>query len=287
MKQTTYLYKDELETIEKSLQTDEIYYIQGQNSIFVPELQTRYVDITCTREWPNLDGEVVLMTPGEAARTELKRHYPDLNMRYTKRSFPLLDINPPMFYRGQYYGELFYADICGAYHSIYRHLTIDCVWPRGIGEFPLRPVADRLAIWKVARNSLIGVTRSHLMTGVKGHYVKDVKFHNPYFNPALWRTVQAVLHDIATLAISNGAIYIATDGYIFRQARAYDRFTRVLEDIGFELHKGSGDGSIQGWGNYNINGFKSTKRSNQSFGRLDNINSDGRSLKWLAKIIGK
>lgn len=286
MKKTIYLLRDGLTQQMEHCQREEIYYIEGNDSIFVPAENTRYVDKTACREWPDLDGEMVLMTPGEAARTELKRYYPDVNFRARKSDFKLLDISPPILFSGrQYHGHLWYVDLAGAYASIYRNLTLDCCWPRGYGDLLLKPVAQRLWNWKVARNSVVGVTRGYQMTGVKGRSVKAVNFHNPFFNPALWHTIQRVLHGIAGLAIRNGAIYVSTDCYIFNNARGYSRVVNYLEGLDFNLHKGDGDGDIRGWGSYSIEGVKGTARLQETNNHIDNIADDKETLKWYEKTV--
>lgn len=286
MKKTTYLLRDELNQFSDSLQKSETYYVLGTDSIYVPSLNTRFVDKTVCREWPDRDGVMVEMTPGEAARTELKRYYPDANMRARKSDFKLLDITPPMLFSGhQYHGHLWYIDLAGAYASIYRNLTLDCCWPRGSGTMPLRVVADRLWHWKVARNSVVGVTRAHTMTGVKGKYAKEVKFHNPFFNPALWRTIQAVLHGLAALAVRNSAIYVNTDCYIMTNARGYARVVEFLQGLDFNLHLGDGDGSIRGWSSYSIDGVKGTTRQQITDTKINNLVDDRETLQWYQKMV--
>lgn len=286
MNTVKYLMPDELEVICQAFQADNTYYILGTDSVFCPQLKTRYVDKTSTEEWPNLDGEVVLMTAGECARTELKRFYPDCNFRARKSDFKLLDIAPPMYFTGkQYHGPLYYYDLVGAYSSIYRWLTLDCCWPRGDGEMPLMRVADRLKGWKKARNSLVGVTRAYTMVGVKGQHQKEVRFHNPFFNAHLWRTIQAVLHDIASVALRRGAFYISTDCAMFPNRKGYQDTCALLEGTGFELHKGEGEGDIRGWGSYSISGFRGTARTQVTDTPLNNIQADERTLPWFKKLI--
>lgn len=284
-KKTIALEGSELEKVIRQLVIDKTYYISGSNSIYVPELNTRYINEDTAREWPDIDGEVVLMTPGEAARTELKRLYPDLNNRVRKSEFKLLDISQPMYFKGERYtGELYYYDIVAAYPSIYRWLTADCVWPRGEGQYPLFQIADRLWPWKAARSSLVGISRSHEMLGCKGKTCKWVSYHNPLFNPALWHTVLQILHDIAAYAIGNGAIYISTDCGIFTRERDYRRVVSRLEET-FELHKLQGDGRIDGWGNYSLPG-KKTRATNESRTAIFNVQGEkGETYRWLKKII--
>lgn len=282
-----YLLPDALEEVRRVLGREETYYLEGTDSIFVPSLNTRYVDQTRCEEWPDIDGVVRSMTAGEIARTELERAFPNTNLRARKSDFKLLDISQPMYYQGQYHGPMYYVDLRGAYASIYRWLTLDVVWPRGMGEMPLAPVAARLWDNKRARNSLVGTTRNHEQLAIKGRKCWYVHFHNRYFNPALWHTVLTVLHDIAGIALKNGAIYVSTDCYIFKKSRPFVHFCDYLHDaLQFDLHVYTGDGHIWGWGSYELPGRK--KEHRETFQRIAKVQKgNGETVRWIQRYISK
>lgn len=287
MKKNIYLYPDGMENSRKDFQDKGVYFIDSINSLFVPSLNTTYIDVNACQEWANLEGEVVLMTPGMAARTELKRYYPNVNLRARKSDFQLLDISPPAYWLGKpiYAKELYYYDLTAAYHQIYKHLTLDIAFPRGIGEYTLRPIADRLEQWKAARNSLVGITRGHTLTAVKGNKASIIKYHNPYFSPGLWGTIQHVLHDIAHHAVKLGCVYIGTDCYIFNTRRKSDYFREYLITFQMDYHAQSGPGEVTGWGSYQIEGGRKTNRRAVTTTILNNIVGErSATLKWLLKI---
>lgn len=247
------------------LQVRNIWFIAGINSLYVPSKGLKYLMVTnkkgekICRDWPDLDGEMVLMSPGEAARTELKREFPDLTRVGWQRShIALLDARWPMYCvgpvqspRGQY------IDLKGAYHTIYSRLWLDVSFPNGYGTLSLDKIAQRLAEWKGARNSLIGVIRSRDATGVRGFKTIPMQTTNPYLSPGLWSQVQAVLNDVARYAVKLGAVYVATDGYIFPSYKQAERMEEQLFNWGFPYRTVKGDIDIKGWGCYRV-GSKQT-----------------------------
>jgi hypothetical protein len=225
------------------------------------------------------------MTPSEAARAEIVRHYPTYNNRVRKETFKLLDIAPPMFYSGPRTGELFYLDLKGAYVQIYQHLWLDQAYPRAMCEYPLWSIAQRLKDWKAARNGLIGLTRSHELYMVNGPRTYFQKYHNRYFNPHLWRQLQGILHSFAEYARQNGAIYIATDCYIFHNVVGFIKMEDMLKSLKMEVHRGHNDGAIYGWGSYSIPGVKSTKMVRRTTQRLNNLEGDYKDLEWFTMLV--
>lgn len=285
MKKIVELYKDELEQKKAELRAAEVYYIFGEHSIFVPKLATTFVDRSSLMQWPDIYGEYQPMTPGQAARMELRRAFPYVRLRARKSDFTLLDIAPPMYFSGQRQGELWYFDLVSAYWQLYRKLWLDVAWPRGTGIFSLYNVARRLQDWKPARNSIVGISRSHSLTAMKNGKLVMVATYNPYFNPALWHTIQNVLHEIATYALYRGAIYIATDCYIFRNLPRALEFRRFLEDYHLVYRLEQGDGHIRGWGSYKV-GSRATKRTIDTDRKINNIvkMKERTTLEWLKKV---
>lgn len=284
-KKKKFLYRDELNEKEKWLRDHGIYFILGHDSIYVPSERTSYIDVTQTELWPDLQGEVVTMTASEAARVELERVYPWWTSRVRKTEFSLLDISPPMFYDGRVrHQDLWYCDLKGAYYQVYRKLYLDQCWPRGIGELPLLEVADRLRNWKRARNSLIGLTRSHTLIAAEGWKDREVKFHNKYFQPHLWAAVQHVLHSISAQAIARGCVYSNVDSYIFPRLKYWLTFKAILDRYGFEYHTQEGEGYIRAFGEYKV-GSKKAGTSGRVATQLLKVNRIDRStLKWMEVI---
>lgn len=285
MKTKKFLFRDELIEKEKWLRDHKVYFILGHDSIFVPSEKASYIDVTLCQEWPDLDGVMETMTASEAARTELQRVYPYWTSRVRKTEFSLLDVSPPMFYDGRVrHQDLWYCDLAGAYYQVYRKLFLDQCWPRGIGELPLLEVADRLKNWKRARNSLIGLTRSHSLIAAEGYHDREVKFHNKYFQPHLWASVQYVLHTLAAQAIARGCIYSNVDSYIFPKRRYWLTFKALLDGYGFTYHQEEGEGYIRAWGEYRV-GKKKAGTSGRVAAPLNKVERlDRRTVKWMEAI---
>lgn len=251
-----YIEPKELREVMTHLERNCTYYIAGSSSIYVPAYRCKYIDKFQCKPWTDLDGLRIDMPPGEAARTELKREWPNLKrVGWNKRQVVLFDKRPPMHYGGTYQGRATYVDLSGAYHQIYSKIWLDVCWPRGLhGRLPLRAVAERLSVWKAARNAIVGISRSRTAIGVKGRRRKELYMKNHYLSPALWATVQDVLHWIAAEALARGAIYVNTDGYIFPLSMdGCDEFMLFLIDNGFEFKiKAQGEADIRSWNAYAV-----------------------------------
>lgn len=203
------------------------------------------------RFWLNLEGQQVLMSPGEAARVELERAFPKLKrVGWNAAQLPLFDWRWPMLFTGPQKGKGCYVDLVGAYHQLYKRLWLDCAFPCGYGTLDLWPVAQQLMSWKSARNALVGICRSREVMGVKGFKTVALVTSNPYLSPNLWATIQAILNEIAFFAESLGACYIATDGYIFPEVSQANLFKERLYDWGLGFRSTTGSFDIRAWGSY-------------------------------------
>lgn len=246
--------------IRTYLQSREIYYIAGHTSIFVPSRQEKYIlshrkdGTPVARIWPNGGGEKILMSPGEAARTELERAFPSLTrIGWRADNIKQLDWRSPMLFNGPYKGKGVYIDIKSAYWQIYRKLWLDVAFPCGYGRLDLSPVAESLKDWKAARNAVVGISRSRQATGVKGLKTVNLSTVNPFLSPGLWATVQAILNALAFEAERFGAIYVATDGYIFPVWSNVWEFQEYLYNLGIDYRQVSGDVNIKAFGAYRVN----------------------------------
>lgn len=254
-----FLEHDKFRLMRLFLQSREIYFIAGTNSLTVPSRQEKYIMFNrpdgshICRYWIDENGEQYLMTPGEAARAELARAFPGLRrVGWQASTLSLLDWRWPMLFTGPYEGKAVYIDLKGAYHQIYSRLWLDVAFPAGYGTLSLASVADRLAEWKPARNSIVGITASREIHGVKGTRTYVLHAKNPYLSPHLWATVQSILNEIAFKAESLGAIYIATDGYIFPEEARYWEFEEFLIDFGLKYRVLRGKSEIKNWGCYRV-----------------------------------
>lgn len=255
---------------------DSVGYMGGSYGVYVPTLQTKYLDETHLREWPDAEGNVILMTPSEVARVELKRHFPGVRrIGWPKKMIALLDYRPPIAYLRPFRGSGYHYDLVGAYWQIYRRLWLDIGYPTGFGHLDLMPMATRLERDKLARNAIIGIIRARGTRFVKGRTHKILGSKNNYLSPPLWAQIQAILNEIAYTAIEFGAIYIATDGYIFPDMPAGDEyaFEKFLNAFGFSFRRAYGQVNIRGWGSYST-ALKTTKLfSNGKIGGQKTFNS--------------
>ncbi len=244
-------FKEVLAALIKS----EVYFIAGAVTLYVPSTRTKYLLQKACKLWPTETGEIIYMPPGEAARTELKKAFPDIKrIGWAKKHIVLFDKRPPLMYSGEKRGEMTYVDLKGAYHQIYGRLWLDAPYPRGLmGRYPLRGVANELETWKAARNSVIGISRNRHVTAMRGKKRIQLSVKNLYLSPFLWGTVQEILHWIAGEAITRGAIYVNTDGYIFNSTANSDSFFQFLLDNNLVATiRTMGEGHIAGWNKYRI-----------------------------------
>lgn len=276
------------------MRREETYYIAGSNSVYVPSAKTKYTDISVCKLWEDLEGQTRQMTPGEAARTEMMREWPLMKkVGWFSRHVELLDKRPPMHYSGPQVGSLIYIDLDSAYHQLYARMWLDQPWPRGYyGRYPLSDVADRLANWKAARNSLVGIARSRGGVAYRGNKRIALSFKNRFLSPCLWATIQDLLHVIAGKAVELGAVYVNTDGYMFHAdpPEFYEEFMIFLSENEFRWSvRSQGQGEVVSWNNYRV-GETRTKANKllltQKSKEFTNVNpqSEARWLDWWSNV---
>ena len=231
------------------------YFVAGNNSLWVPSTQSKIMDASVVKQWPTLDGELVPMTPGEAARTELMREFPGhKRVGWSKGHIKQFDWRPPLYCNPAGPGKYVCIDLTSAYHQIYQYLWLNTPFPLGRGTMPLFNVGQRLERWKSARNALVGICRSRHGTAYKNGRRIEISTRNAWLSPGLWATIQAVLNEIACKAVTVGAVYVNTDGYIFPvESPGWDLFENWLEKNGFNWSvRAQGRGEIAGWSCYKV-----------------------------------
>jgi len=286
----------ELADVMSHLKAEKTYFIAGTHSIYVPKGRVRYIDKSVCKPWLGLDGQYRLHSPGEAARTELIREWPDLKrVGWPGGAIKLLNWRSPMFYSGPHVGPMIYIDLVGAYSQIYEKLFLDTSFPRGYyGQWALGAVADRLKVWKSARNALIGIARSTEAVAYRGTARIRLKTKNRFLSPGLWATVQAILHWIADEAIKNGAIYANVDGYILPTVawEFVENFLFFLSDhdILWSI-RDQGPGEIVTWNNYRVGSTRTQAyklnltHKSRSFTNVTNCDGEKWATYW--RNIGK
>lgn len=275
----------QLMTMKNWLKRDNKTFVEGQDSLYCLNSKIKYILKDNCAVWTNLKGETFLMTPGEIARVELERAFGRSTRLPGGKRLNLLDVKPPRYWDKEVYEDcdLFYTDLNAAYWQCWRLLTLDCVWPRGMGEAGMLEMADRLKDNKPARNAISGITMAHeTRMFVNGEFTTQ-PFYNPWFNPAIWAHLQAFVHEVAVKAIACGAVYIATDGYFFKDCFEWLKFNTWLDDNGLAYKTENGRGYLTSWGSYKV-GEKKTKRKHYN-SVLDHTNIVPQSgmVKWMQK----
>ena len=286
----------EFKTVRHNLHNEGAYFVGGSNSVYVPSHKAKYLmwDETTNNlvDWPDEGGEVVKMTFGEAARTELKREWPELKrVGWPARLISLFDKTPPFACLCQYSGEVFHFDLIGAYWQIYRELWLDVAYPRGMGRKGLYELSCRVGRHKGVRNAVMGAIRARYASAWHGWQYSRLTVKNNFLSPCLWATVMDILHELAGLAIDCGAIYVATDGFIIPAglSGAAESFSEVLSGFGLEYRVNVADCRIIGWGNYRVGEKKTASFSRglwPEFKQVMNVNYTGgnKTLDFLAKV---
>lgn len=280
-----YFDYNQLLTMKGWLKREGKTFIEGQDSLYVLNSKTKYILNTNTTVWTDLKGNTMLMTPGEVARVELERAFGRSLDLPEKRRLSLLDVKPPRYWDGVVYEDcdLFYTDLNAAYWQCWRLLTLDCVYPRGMGQASMFEMGERLKDYKPGRNAIAGITMSHEARMYHNGEFSAKPFYNPWFNPAIWAHLQAFVHEVAVKAISCGAVYIATDGYFFTDWLNWQKFNNWLGDNDLAYKTESGEGYLTSWGSYKV-GSKQTKRKKYD-AVMDHTNIVPHSgmVKWMLK----
>jgi hypothetical protein len=224
---------------------------------------------TCQQEkWKILQSKNAISTPaGWASPAELARNY--ITIKYPKRRRVTTDqyheiMKPrsqPLLAHPGTYGDCVYLDLKSAYWSILKVIGWDVEYFPGrwlgvrsdVSDYPFQD-------FKLARNSLVSVGlvgRANYWTGDK---LISVRKSNGLVNMALWSAVQDILNGIALDMEKAGALYINTDGYIFR-SQAAELAYEVAESWGLVLgEKERGAADILAAGTYSI-GMKPNRRT--------------------------
>lgn len=247
--------REDLMKMRLYLMKNDIFFTAGSYTISCASLRVKFLLAEKIRAWRDIDGNVVFMTPAEIARTELDREYAHIKrVGWQSKHIELFDKGVPLLYTGQFEGNAVYVDLKAAYHSIYKRLPINVLYPRGWPKNPmmLDGVAARLADDKAARNAVIGTIRSRSITGYKGSKVIKLSAKNRYLSPCLWGTIMDYLNDLASVAYTLGAIYINTDGYIFPLDTGWAAFIDLLKYYQHDFKAIPGYCHVSGWNSYKI-----------------------------------
>jgi len=242
---------------------------RGASSFTTPSHKAKYIRRSECKRFQTADGERLLL-PGEAARIAVMEAYPE---GFSAPSvYNRLELGAPRFYQGQYWGRnIVYMDIKSAYAVIYSAVELDYLYPRSWGKMPLRPPAQRVWNWKPARNAIAGILYSkYLGMSQPGQPKRKIfSISKKLFNPCVWYMTNAVLHEVANIALKLGCIYIATDAFIFPDTAPHAEFREFVESRGLimgDVYEGKAN--IAGFHKYHIWGEGGTLKETKPYRTL-------------------
>lgn len=226
------------------------------NSFYVSATNTKFVDSTFTKLVTNpLTNDVEALLPSEYARLWLKKLYPPYCV---PSSYNRLRQSPPNWFSGKFLNrDLAYFDLVGAYYQLYSKLWLDFTDFGKRCNYPLSEIAEKLAHWKAARNSLVGNLASKEACVIIGNTYDYIPTwsKDKYYNHLILYYLNKLLTELANIALSLGCCYIATDGFIFPLERKWKEFISILEKYNLKFRCTIGNGNIYRFASYNVDGI--------------------------------
>lgn len=214
-------------------------------------------------------------TPGDVARNYLAIKFPKRRARMTTKQYQKIVPNrpqTPVYCHPCELEEAVYVDIKGAYWSILSALGWDVNYNPGVFLSPQSNVDDfPFPEHKMARNCLVSCGLSGSMRLWTGEQLITRKKPNRFINLMLWKVVQDVLHGCALDAISAGAVYAYTDGFIVSAEKA-GAVMSAIEAWGFSTGvKHSGKASVRGPADYNFPDYRTKVRPRRKTTEFSNL----------------
>lgn len=210
-------------------------------------------------------GEVSTLANKPQTASEIARDYLDVcyphRLRCTgqQREEYILPRSIPLYYQPFVSKDAIYLDIKSTYWAIQQVVGWNVDYMPGKFLSPGRAPYDfPLPDNKIARNCLVSAGLSNKVTVWTGNKFIETSPYNHHLNLGLYTLICDVLNCLASEAISCGAHYVNTDGYILPSNRSAEMFERFAY-WGLPLHvKAVGETLVTGIGSY-IVGDKKTK----------------------------
>lgn len=233
-----------------------------------------------------------IQTPMDVVRDYLTYKFPSRLRASGAQARAILSHRaPPLFLKTGVLQDGVYVDLKSAYYSLVNTVGWNVDYSPGrwlvpgkaCYDFPLANDPSRLG--KAARACLVSVGLNHHVHLWTGSRFKSVQARNHFKNYGLWACAQDILHSIAAVAISLGALYVHTDGYIL-PVGADELLREYIASWGLVAGtKGRGKTVVLGFGNFIVGEFR-TKRIRPTLGRNYRYNYpvDGG---WLQRQLGK
>lgn len=200
-------------------------------------------------------------SPGDLVRDYLDFYHPKaLRCIGSEARIYEEHVSAPLYFRPFTIHEGTYIDIESTYFSILKLVGWNINYLPEQWLIPGRaPLDFPLMGHKGARNYLVSIGLPRPMLVWNGSKFVEQKGKNVHINRGLWRLVQDILHSIANIAVSLGAQYVHTDGYILPTRNA-PALIKAIKDWGLTARVlGDGETFVFGMGNYMV-GDKKSKR---------------------------
>lgn len=226
----------------------------GYTDVSGPE-SVRYVDC---EQWPYSTHELIPLYLRRCLEAAGRR-----TLSYTRNELAALDLRAPMHFIRPVEGTLAYVDLRRAYHTIYSRIgVLDApvvVTPDDVRLLPGWVDLIEPEVWAphaLARNALVGITRSRRRTEMRYGEVVRLSGISRLTSPRLWRLIALVLSGVAADMIEGyGAVYVHTDGYVVPADRAEAAVSHIRDVWHLDARvKAHGQGSVTGLGAWHIGG---------------------------------
>lgn len=199
----------------------------------------------------------IIETPSAVARHYLRLKYKRGPIIKHSQGVKLRDgLNTsPSYARPGTFEDGYYVDIKSTYWSIMQSIgwNVD-YWPGKWLSSGTPPADFPFSDNKIARNCLVsaGIPGSIIRYNPLGVF-DAVNPGNPLANVSLYRLINDVLNSIASQAMSLGAIYVNTDGYIAPDKKTAAKIIQLIYDWGLTPSiKAKGRGGIKSSGAYKV-----------------------------------
>lgn len=228
------------------------------------------------------------LSPGDIVRDYLDFYHPK-RLRCIGAEARIYEehVSAPLYFRPFTTMQGTYIDIESTYFSILKLIGWNINYLPGQWLIPGRAPLDwPLPEHKGARNYLVSIGLPRPMLVWSGRQFVQQAGKNAHINRGLWLAVMDILHSIATIAISLGAKYVHTDGYILPSNSA-PILIRAISDWGLNARVlGEGETYVFGMGNYSVGDKKSKLFNPEHLGKpissIREVNS-----RWLQKSVQK
>lgn len=175
---------------------------------------------------------------------------------------------PPIYAKPCVFPEGYYVDIRAAFFSILSVIGWDLdYWPARWLSPGAAPVDFPWPEHKIARNCLVSTGMSTPTTlyipGAEGRpgFFKSITQGNALANIQLFRAIMDILSAIGAEAVSAGAVYVHTDGFIAPNYETLSRLIDIISAWGLEARiKQHGAGMVEGPGTYAIGAARSKRK---------------------------